>query len=504
VRHPDDTWHWLHQHDMVFTRTPDARPLQIIGSSIDITEQRQTVEFVRQQEKALAMLRKRDRLTRELHTMLSQALGTIATHNQSAHDLLQNQHIAPALSHLSDAITMTRQAQTNIQDFIVGTRVHSGPQDTQQEQPGFATALREHCRWLQHLYGFTTTLHIPDILEEVTLSPLTEMHLLHIVQGALSNVRKHAGVAAAQVTLWLQDTWVCVQVTDQGSGFDPNHSLASPDDTGYPGYGLQRMREHVDEIGGHLQVESMVGSGSRITAWVPVYAETSLSALDMRLLLVDDNQLFLEGLRNLLEAHSLTIVGTASSGEEALAQARQLQPDVILMDIEMPGMNGLETTRRIRAELPDIQIVMLTVADNDETLFEAIKIGAIGYLTKNITAEEIYQVLFDLARGGTPLSPGLARRILREFADRDPVESEQTTDTLNTARLTPRQREILTLVVQGHTYKQIGHMLNYSESTIKYHMGNILKNLHLENRADAVAYVRRQMASGLWTRPPDE
>jgi two-component system NarL family response regulator len=133
------------------------------------------------------------------------------------------------------------------------------------------------------------------------------------------------------------------------------------------------------------------------------------------------------------------------------------------------------------------------VADDDEHVFEAIKNGASGYLTKNLAADELCQLLQGLSRGEVPLSPGLAGRVLREFANQPPATQPETTP-----RLSERQHEILTLVAQGHTYKQVGHLLNYSEATIKYHMGVVIKRLHLRNRADAVDYVRRQMADGVW------
>ena len=149
----------------------------------------------------------------------------------------------------------------------------------------------------------------------------------------------------------------------------------------------------------------------------------------MRILLVDDHALFCEALQNLLTLHGYEVVGTAGDGLEALEEARRLHPDLILMDIEMPGCDGLTGTRLIKAEMPDTKIVMLTVAQEDEVLFESLKSGASGYLLKSLRASQLLLHLDQLAAGQAALSPGLADKILEEFArmrgqlesNRDPV-----------------------------------------------------------------------------------
>ena len=212
----------------------------------------------------------------------------------------------------------------------------------------------------------------------------------------------------------------------------------------------------------------------------------------MKVLLVDDHLLFLEALQNLLAARGIEVAGTARDGLDALAQARALRPDVILMDIGMPRCDGLAATRVIKAELPDVKIVMLTVSAEDEDLFEAIKSGASGYLLKSLDAGQFFELLSDLERGEVALSNGMAARVLEEFA-RQAGRAEPATEVgeEDTPGLTPRQREVLTLVARGLKYKEVGAALCLSESTIKYHMGEILERLHLRNRAQAIAYAAR-------------
>jgi len=216
----------------------------------------------------------------------------------------------------------------------------------------------------------------------------------------------------------------------------------------------------------------------------------------VKVLLVDDHALFLEGLQNLLAGRGITVVGTAADGLEALAMARALLPDVILMDVRMPRCDGLAATRLVKAELPQIKIVMLTTSAEDEDLFEAIRSGASGYLLKSLNADALFQLLAGLERGEAPLSPGLAARVLAEFARQAPAPRPAA--QAEPLGLNPRQVQVLTLVAQGMPYKEVGDTLGLSERTVKYHMGEIVQRLHLRNRAEVVAWATR---SGLVALP---
>ncbi len=211
----------------------------------------------------------------------------------------------------------------------------------------------------------------------------------------------------------------------------------------------------------------------------------------MKVLLADDHALFKEGLRNLLMARGIEVIGNASDGLEALDQTRALHPDVVLMDIQMPRCDGLKATRLIKAEMTDVKIVMLTTSANDEDLFEAIKSGASGYLLKSLDAERFFELLAGVAKGEPAISPDLAARILREFAHQKNISKAQAVDD-DPDRLTARQAEVLELVVQGKTYKEIASALTITERTVKYHMQEILQKLHLRNRAEVIAYAVRE------------
>ena len=210
----------------------------------------------------------------------------------------------------------------------------------------------------------------------------------------------------------------------------------------------------------------------------------------MRVAIADDHPLFRDGLRSLLEARGIEVVGEARNGREALEEARREHPDVILMDLSMPELNGLAATRLISAELPEVKVVILTASEDDADLFEAIKSGAQGYLFKNLDSDEFFRLLDGVARGEPALTPGLARKLLGEFAR--PAPAPRTAAEAPVA-LTDREREVLDLLVQGVTSnRELAERLVVSENTVKYHLRNILDKLHLQNRAQVVAYAVRQ------------
>jgi DNA-binding NarL/FixJ family response regulator len=212
-----------------------------------------------------------------------------------------------------------------------------------------------------------------------------------------------------------------------------------------------------------------------------------------RLLLADDHALFREGLARLFAYEDdFDVVGDADSAPAAVEAARRLRPDLVLMDVDMPrGGGGIEATRRIKAELPATRVVMLTVHDDDETLFDAIKAGAQGYLVKSIRAAEMLELLRGMVRGEAPISRAMAGRILEEFrrGGRPDISAEPDP----AASLTLREQEVLELVSQRYTNKEIAQRLVLSEYTVKNHLSNILSKLHLRSRAEAARYVPRSV-----------
>jgi len=212
----------------------------------------------------------------------------------------------------------------------------------------------------------------------------------------------------------------------------------------------------------------------------------------MRVLIADDHALFRDGLRSLLESRGVDVVGEAHNGREAVDQAKRLNPDIVLMDLHMPELDGLAATRLISAEQPDVKVVILTASEEDAHLFEAIKSGAQGYLFKNLASDELFRLLEGTARGAPALSPALARKLLGEFARPAPSAPAPSVGGQVLEALTEREREVLDLLVQGITSnRELAERLVITENTVKYHLRNILDKLHVQNRAQVVAFAVR-------------
>lgn len=199
----------------------------------------------------------------------------------------------------------------------------------------------------------------------------------------------------------------------------------------------------------------------------------------IRLLIVDDQTITRSGLRQLLaDANDLAIVGEARNGDEAVAQALALQPDVVLMDLRMPGMNGIEATRRIHRASPSIGILVLTVFEDDTSVFPAIRAGARGYVLKNVEQDELLRAIHTVTNGGAVFSPGIAQKVLSYLTTPAPTPTSDLFD-----ELTPREREILELIARGNTNAEIASSLNLSSKTVSNYISNVLLKVHTTDRA---------------------
>jgi two-component system NarL family response regulator len=210
----------------------------------------------------------------------------------------------------------------------------------------------------------------------------------------------------------------------------------------------------------------------------------------IRVLIVDDHALFRKGLELVLAAEpDLEIVGEASEGLEAIERAADLQPDVVLMDVRMPGVGGIEATRRIRNAQPSTRVVMLTVSEDEEDLFAAVRAGATGYLLKEVSIDEVANAVRAVARGQALVTPSMASKLLGEFN----VLSRRIDAQHGAApRLTDREVEVLRLVAKGMSNKEIASELVIAENTVKNHVRNILEKLQLKSRMEAAMYAVRE------------
>ena len=225
---------------------------------------------------------------------------------------------------------------------------------------------------------------------------------------------------------------------------------------------------------------------------VEVPSGTAPDARDgIRVMICDDHALFRRGLIMVLESEDgVEVVGEAEDGDESIRKAADLAPDVILMDVRMPRVSGIEATRAIADVVPTAKILMLTVSDEEEDLYEAIKAGATGYLLKEISIEEVASAIRAVVSGQSLISPSMASKLLNEFTNLAKKADER--QAVATPRLTERELEVLRLVAQGMSNREIAGELYISENTVKNHVRNILEKLHLHSRMEAVVYAVRE------------
>ena len=211
----------------------------------------------------------------------------------------------------------------------------------------------------------------------------------------------------------------------------------------------------------------------------------------IRVLIADDQALFRRGLFVVLGTEDgVEVVAEAENGVEAIEKARELAPDVVLMDVRMPKASGIEAAAQIRADLPSTKILMLTVSDEEEDLYEAIKAGANGYLLKEISVEEVAEAIRSVMQGQSLISPSMASKLLSEFNAL--VRRAEDRQQFPAPALTNREIEVLRLVAKGMSNREIAEELYISENTVKNHVRNILEKLHLHNRMEAVIYAVKE------------
>jgi two-component system response regulator NreC len=313
------------------------------------------------------------------------------------------------------------------------------------------------------------------------LDPLTETVLFRVAQEALTNVTRHAETNQASVRLDYAPDEVTLGVMDAGKGFDPNEPLNPP-----RGWGLEGMRERVASVGGQLNLYSAPGRGTTVEA--------------IKLMLVDDHDVVRTGLRSFLETQpGLKVIGEANNGIEALEQAKKTQPDIVLMDITMPDMDGMETTRQLKHLYPECQVLVLTVHSDKHYFMQMLAAGASGYLTKQAAADELIAAIRAVAAGHVYLQPALARWLLDDYqrlanhlpAPSPEEENEEDKDTVGLEILSERERQVLELVGEGLNNQTIGEKLELSPKTIARHRERIMKKLNMHSRTELVKFAIR-------------
>jgi len=459
-----------------------ARELQEANDLLqsEIKEHEEVASRLTEQQRKIVATEEREQMARELQDSFGQVIGYVNVQAQAVRTLLKKNEIEAAQENLQLLVQAAQGAHADLRSYILGLR------DSEQRHRSFFESLRTYLNAFSRAWEIETVFSPPQ--DTLPILPETvEDQLLQIVQEALANIRKHAEAKRVEVLMTFLPRELILIISDDGRGFDPRNTPGVEQKR----FGLSIIRERAEQVGGRMEIRSVIGQGTQVVAHIPrIFSSAQKRApeelLGLRILLVDDQPLFLEGMRNLLTARGLTVIGLAHDEYEAIDQVRALRPDIVLMDAQMPNCNGIEAARLIKKDFPETKIVLLTVAEDDESFVEAVKLGVSGYFLKSMNINEIFAMLVGIIRGETPVPQAIISRLLTELP---PAAKGSNTD----GELTLRQWEILQLAAKGLTYKEVAKVLNIGEATIKYHMGQITERLHLKNREQAVAYALRNL-----------
>ena len=438
------------------------------------------------ESKEAAELQERHRLAREIHDTLAQSLTGIIWQLNIIERTVQvggeqaSEEVRRVRGLTRECLQDARRSVWNLQSPGVPI--------------GLEEALQVELRKTDE-QGFRTFIEVegqePDVIDREC-----QVTVLRIAQEALSNARNHSQAKRVTVDLSYGTDVVRLIVTDDGIGFDISNSVPSPIGGGF---GMTSMRERAQLMGGHVEVRSAPGMGTRVEVVIPyqqrqrqpINPALASSTTDIpqgdpllekiRVFIVDDHKLVRQGIRSIFEpADGISIVGEAGDGEAAIVQIMAMQPDVVLMDIQMPKLNGVETVRKLRHLGIDTPIILLSVYANDEYIFDGLRAGAKGYLLKDVGRAELIEAIKTVHEGGSLLQPVIANRLVERMA----------TDAA--VGLTERQQEVLQLLATGARNQEIADQLFLSLRTVKFHIENLYRNLGVRTRTEALRVARER------------
>jgi len=439
------------------------RRRQITGYVIlcqDITRERQKQQELWDRQIELAVLEERQQLSKDLHAQTGQVLGQIVTLARNATSLLEEEHYAATATALAQLIEIARGSGIEIDEFVKSLQPVAA-------SPDFFEALAQYTDHFSQSRNLSVTLTHPPQPANDLLSPMVQIQLLHIIQATLDEEPP-----TAQIIISVNEGWVQTIIARAGIEIENGNEEKIV---------LSAIRQRAEAMGGTVEVRAGSEASSHLIIQLPRRKHSiHVPMTAMRVLMVDDHEIMLEGFRELLEDRGIEVVGAATNGAEAIEQARRLKPDVILMDVRMPGMSGIEATRHIKAELPDIKIVILTVSQDRHDLFDALRNGADGYLLKTLKPKQFFELLNGVLAGEAPLAPAMVNQLMTGITRYEDAG-------LGVASLSRQQLEILRLVTRGLTYSEVGNQLHLAERTVRYHMDQIKEKLNVSSRSEVVA-----------------
>lgn len=434
----------------------------------------------------------RQRACLEVHDGIAQMLAS-ASHQL---DVLDGHPDLPdGLSdHVHNAATLVRDALHEARDMIANLRPAT------LDALGLVETLRSEFADIQA----HTALQIDFHADPIRFSREVETGLYRIIREAVNNVVKHARAKSVSVRVKEEGGIAIISIQDDGIGFD----MSVLEHQAYPkGVGLLSMRKRAEWLGGRFTIESNQGKGTLVSVELPQLipedergifpavdpqvpfastADTWSSLHPITVLIVDDHVLIRQGLRAMLETNeSVQVIGEACDGLQALSAVAELRPRVVLMDIRMPNLDGLEATRQIKAKYPTTAVILMTNYEDDSLVVDAVQAGAAGYLLKDVTRELLDHTIAAVASGGILIKAPLLRRALSNLMQTKESNEGGPVKPPNVRRLSEREQEVLKLLAEGWTNKEIANTLVITEVTVKKHVQSIIAKLGASDRTHA-------------------
>ncbi len=464
----------------------------------DISEQKQAAEELRRLTARLLEMQEEDRrrVAYDIHDGLGQMLTAASMHLEvfsgRREEAARDGEFAKAKRCLQDAVVEMRRMVSELGPLLL-------------EEVGLVEASRRLLADMAGRGGWETEFEGEVNLDR--LDRMAEMALFRIVQEALANAAKHSETKKVRISIREEDDALYLEVRDWGKGFDVSGVLAQRG----PGLhvGLLGMRERAALLGGEFKIESAPGKGTKLVVTVlvaaaiaPVIGKKKVEVVKMvearkgresarqgiTVLIADDHPMVREGLRSMLDADEISVIGEAATGAEAVERVQQLNPDVVLMDVRMPDMDGLAATEVVKQAFPDTSVIVITSYESKDYLRRAIEAGAAGYLLKGMSRDSLIEAIRLVRGGGSLIDARLLSELLREMG----VEGSRFQGAEGALEaLTPREQEVLQLLVRGLTNKEIAAEMHYSVGTVKNVVQRVIEKLGVSDRTQAAVYAVR-------------
>ncbi|GGG71879.1 histidine kinase [Paenibacillus radicis (ex Gao et al. 2016)] len=432
-----------------------------------IREQNAVLEQYLSQIERITLAEERNRLSKELHDTVGNAYTSL---------IMGLETLRPELStntgteRLDSLLNLARKNMEEVRGYVHQIESPHEALPLLQSLRKLAEEFQEHAKVTVrfHAYG-----------EEYSLTKQAKTALYRCLQESLTNAVRHGHSTEIKVSVQFEPQQTRLEVQDNGRGMEH----------GREGFGLSAMKERAMNLQGHVAVYTEPGEGTLVTCTLP--RQTELKDEVIRLLVVDDQPFFRESLRTLLEEQQdLQVVGTAEDGQQAIELCRQLQPQLVLMDLEMPNMDGIAASRAIKETWPHIRILILTTFEDTKQALEAMRSGVDGYLLKSMQPLELAETIRTVYRGGTLIDQGMSHKLFAQLEADNSGDDPSPIKASSAYELTPRELEILQFVSKGLRYKSIASKLYLSDGTVRNYASSAYMKLGVRNREEAVQKAR--------------